>query len=68
MYVTSKGGVDLFRAVCKEDLEDMVAKHKMAPYGIQGAWLKIKNCAYSQAKGRDDFFKAIATPKLAGLR
>lgn len=51
-----KAGADLFQLACKQDLEGIVAKHKSAPYGMEGSWLKIKNQNYSQAEGRHDFF------------
>jgi len=53
-------GIELFQAVCREDLEGVVAKWKHGPYhsdGVTTSWLKIKNPAYSQAIGRADAFE-----------
>ena len=50
-------GVDLFRAVCKRDLEGIVAKAAEELYQPEKTtWVKIKNPNYSQAAGRKDFF------------
>ena len=38
-------GIDLFRVVCRDDLEGIVAKWKQGPYhtdGVTTSWLKIK--------------------------
>jgi bifunctional non-homologous end joining protein LigD len=56
-------GVDLFRAVCANDIEGIVAKHKRWPYRSNGKlspWLKIKNPMSSQAEGRGELFKPRA--------
>ena len=47
-------GVDLFREVCRQDLEGIVAKWKHGAYvsGDVTSWVKIKNPDYSQAVGR----------------
>ncbi len=39
-------GLALFRLVCENDLERIVAKRKNAAYGID--WFKIRNVGYSQ--------------------
>jgi len=52
--------VELFQAVCRADLEGVVAKWKHGPYhsdGVTTSWLKIKNPTYSQAIGRSDAFE-----------
>ena len=50
-------GVDLFRAVCEQDLEGIVAKLAARLYTPEAtSCVKIKNRAYSQAEGRADFF------------
>jgi bifunctional non-homologous end joining protein LigD len=58
-------GVDLFRLVCANDLEGIVAKHKHGAYieGREGSvrrsdtsWFKIKNPTYSQADMRHELF------------
>ena len=37
-------GVDLFRAVCEEDLEGIVPKQADAPYDPDAAmWIKVRN-------------------------
>ena len=50
-------GVDLFRAVCEQDLEGIVAKRRDGLYTPEEtSWVKIKNRSYSQAEGRHEFF------------
>jgi bifunctional non-homologous end joining protein LigD len=50
-------GVELFRAVCEQDLEGIVAKRADAPYDPDApTWVKIKNRMYSQAVGRHERF------------
>jgi bifunctional non-homologous end joining protein LigD len=54
-HVTS--GTDLFRLICERDMEGVVAKQASASYTPEATtWVKIKNRAYSQAIGREDFF------------
>ena len=56
LYVShiERHGVDLFREVCRQDLEGIVAKWKYGAYasGYETSWVGIKNPAYSQAIGR----------------
>ena len=55
-----KRSVELFQAVCRADLEGVVAKWKHGPYhtdGVTTSWLKIKNPTYSQAIGRSEAFE-----------
>jgi bifunctional non-homologous end joining protein LigD len=48
-----ESGVDLFRAVCEQDLEGIVAKRRDGLYTPEATtWVKIKNPRYSQAEGR----------------
>lgn len=54
-------GVDLFRAVCEQDLEGIVVKWRHGAY-LDGSseptnWFKVKNPAYSQAEGRHEVFQ-----------
>jgi bifunctional non-homologous end joining protein LigD len=55
-------GADLFRVICERDMEGVVAKQASAKYTPEATtWVKIKNRAlknraYSQAVGREDFF------------
>jgi ATP-dependent DNA ligase len=50
-------GTDLFRVICERDMEGVVAKQASARYTPEATtWVKIKNRAYSQAAGREDFF------------
>jgi bifunctional non-homologous end joining protein LigD len=50
-------GTDLFRAICEQDMEGIVAKQASASYTPDATtWVKIKNKRYSQAVGRHDFF------------
>jgi len=50
-------GRELFGAACQLDLEGIVAKRKADCYGIDTAWFKIKNPAYTQAEGRAELFE-----------
>ena len=62
LYVShvEEHGVDLFRAVCEQDLEGIVAKLRTAPYGTEPpSWVKIKNPDYSQAKDRHERFEKM---------
>ena len=52
-------GTGLFRAVCENDLEGIVAKWKQGSYGEN--WFKVLNPDYSQRAGRDELFKARGT-------
>jgi bifunctional non-homologous end joining protein LigD len=50
-------GVDLFKVICREDLEGIVAKHRLAPYSSKPqSWFKILNPNYTQARGRKEMF------------
>jgi bifunctional non-homologous end joining protein LigD len=50
-------GTDLFRLIRERDMEGVVAKQASASYTPEATtWVKIKNRAYSQAIGREDFF------------
>lgn len=51
-------GVELYRLVCANDLEGIVAKRLDAPYRLVEplTWRKIKNPTYSQAIGRHQLF------------
>ena len=74
LYVShiEEHGVDLFRAVCEQDLEGIVAKLMVAPYGTEPAsWVKIKNPDCSQAKDRHERFEQMRARRAAvtyGLR
>jgi bifunctional non-homologous end joining protein LigD len=50
-----RDGCALFRLVCEQDLEGIVAKRKDGAYGVD--WLKIRNPAYSQYEGRHELFE-----------
>jgi bifunctional non-homologous end joining protein LigD len=51
----AQGGA-LFDAVCRLDLEGIVAKRAEDGYSGETAWYKIKNPAYTQAEGRAELF------------
>jgi bifunctional non-homologous end joining protein LigD len=54
VHVPAKG-TDLFKVICREDLEGVVAKHKYAPYATTPqSWFKVLNRDYSQARGRKE--------------
>jgi bifunctional non-homologous end joining protein LigD len=52
-------GVKLFSAICQRDCEGIVAKHKLATYGV--GWYKILNPEYSQKRGRREMFDGFRT-------
>jgi ATP-dependent DNA ligase len=57
LHVPAKG-VELFQVICREDLEGVVAKHKLAPYAATPqTWFKILNNDYSQKRGRRELFE-----------
>jgi len=50
-------GTELLREICDRDMEGVVAKQASAAYTPEATTcVKIKNRAYSQAVGREDFF------------
>jgi hypothetical protein len=50
-------GCELYRVICSENLEGIVAKHKLAPYTTSPAtWFKVLNPDYSQKRGRREIF------------
>jgi bifunctional non-homologous end joining protein LigD len=55
--VVEEHGFALFEAVKRLDLEGIVAKRKVDPYGPTSAWYKILNPAYSQKEGRGEVFE-----------
>ena len=53
-------GEELFRLVCEQDLEGIVAKPRESPYLSDSGpslWVKIRNPDYSQAEGRHELFE-----------
>jgi bifunctional non-homologous end joining protein LigD len=50
-------GRGLFEATCRLDLEGIVAKRKVDPYGPETVWLKVKNPTYTQGEGRRELFE-----------
>ena len=50
-----RNGADLFRMVCDQDLEGVVAKRRNGAYGVD--WFKIRNSNYSQYEGRRELFE-----------
>jgi bifunctional non-homologous end joining protein LigD len=46
-------GTGLFREVCGQDCEGIVAKHRLAPYSpTPQSWFKVLNPDYTQKRGR----------------
>jgi bifunctional non-homologous end joining protein LigD len=56
-FVVEACGRELFEAVCRLDLEGIVAKRKADPYEEQTRWYKVKNPTYTQAEGRRELFE-----------
>jgi ATP-dependent DNA ligase len=54
---TAKEGRPLFNAVCRLDLEGIVAKRMDDGYGPKAQWFKILNPTYSQKEGRAELFE-----------
>ncbi len=53
-------GVELFRAVCEQDLEGIVAKRMDGAYDPDApTWAKIKNRDYTQAVDRHERFERM---------
>jgi ATP-dependent DNA ligase len=48
-------GCELFRLVCEQDLEGIVAKRRDGAYGEH--WFKIRNPGYSHYEGRRELFE-----------
>ena len=50
-------GTALYRAVCRLDLEGIVAKRLADPYQPGTRWFKVLNRAYTQKEGRYELFE-----------
>jgi len=51
-------GCELYQVICREDLEGIVAKHKLAPYVTSPTtWFKVLNPDYTQKRGRREMFE-----------
>jgi ATP-dependent DNA ligase len=54
-------GIELYREVCRMDLEGIVAKRKDGLYTPEEtSWVKIRNPKYSQMEGRRELFEKRA--------
>jgi bifunctional non-homologous end joining protein LigD len=54
-------GIELYREVCRMDLEGIVAKRKDGLYTpAETSWVKIRNPRYSQMEGRRELFEKRA--------
>jgi bifunctional non-homologous end joining protein LigD len=58
LFVEGRGR-ELFKLMCANDLEGIVAKRLADPYGGRFRWLKIKNPDYSQKEGRAELFNGV---------
>jgi bifunctional non-homologous end joining protein LigD len=56
-----RDGRELLEAVCRLDLEGIVAKRSADAYHPETAWYKIKNPTYTQAEGRRELFERHAS-------
>ncbi len=56
-----RDGCSLFKLVCDQDLEGIVAKRRDAAYGDD--WFKIRNPSHSQYEGRRELFEKRAGRK-----
>jgi bifunctional non-homologous end joining protein LigD len=52
-------GCVLYRAICKKDLEGIVAKRRDSVYSVPGHWLVVLNPNYTQLEGRHEKFDAM---------
>jgi bifunctional non-homologous end joining protein LigD len=52
-------GCVLYRAICKKDLEGIVAKRKDSVYSVSGHWLEVLNPNSTQLEGRYENFAAF---------
>jgi hypothetical protein len=52
-------GCVLYRAICKKDLEGIVAKRRDSVYSVSGHWLMVLNPNYTQLEGRHEKFTAF---------
>lgn len=51
---------DLYRVICREDIEEIVARHKLAPYVTSPAtWFKVLNRNYTHKHGRREKFESF---------
>jgi bifunctional non-homologous end joining protein LigD len=66
-HVKSRG-CDLFRLICEQNLEGIVAKHKDGIYSPSAKWIKIKNPNYTQADGRHELFESLRSAPLRTIR
>jgi bifunctional non-homologous end joining protein LigD len=57
-YVEGRG-VDLFKEVCRRDLDGVAAKHKTGTYSTVSGRLKIKNPNYTQSERRHELFESF---------
>lgn len=55
-FSKTEHGLTMYKFMCENDLEGLVAKRVDAPYNKRTKWYKIKNPDYSQAKGREKIF------------
>jgi bifunctional non-homologous end joining protein LigD len=55
-------GCELFKLICANDLEGIVAKRSAERYDPHVRWLKIKNPGYTQKEGRGDLFNGPRRP------
>ena len=57
-YIEGRG-VELFKEVCRRNLEGIVAKRKIGTYSAISGWLKIKNPNYTQSERRRELFESF---------
>jgi bifunctional non-homologous end joining protein LigD len=57
VFTLEERGRDMLAAAERLDLEGIVAKRKVDPYGPDTVWYKIRNQAYTQAEGRWELFQ-----------
>src|SRR4029077_15419704 len=57
-YIEGRG-INLFNAVCKRNLEGIVAKKKNGTYATVSGWLTIKNPNYAQSDRRHELFDSF---------
>jgi bifunctional non-homologous end joining protein LigD len=66
-YIEGRG-IDLFKEVCRRNLEGIIAKRKTGTYSTTSGWLKIKNVNYTQSEQRHELFESFKAKAMTPQR